>query len=144
MRFCLKRHIHLYWKISSCDDRLKKIATRLFASALTISVIRFSFISKDFKNSGGRRSGGEYRSEYFRDHYSRNFKSLVRSVCWEFVSEQDIQNCFKQIDDEVLKQFKIVYTRRLKGQKFIGFWSSKRNVLISKSGIGKYLGVQSK
>jgi hypothetical protein len=27
----------------------------------------------------------------------------------EFVSEQDIQNCFKQIDDEVLKQFKMVY-----------------------------------
>jgi hypothetical protein len=26
-----------------------------------------------------------------------------------FISESDIQNCFKQIDDEVLKQFKVVY-----------------------------------
>jgi hypothetical protein len=25
-----------------------------------------------------------------------------------FISESDIQNCFKQIDDEVLKQFKVV------------------------------------
>jgi hypothetical protein len=30
------------------------------------------------------------------------------TLCGRFISESDIQN-FKQIDDEVLKQFKVVY-----------------------------------
>jgi hypothetical protein len=36
-------------------------------------------------------------------------KALYDPFVGKFVSEQDIQNCFKQIDDEVLKQFKVVY-----------------------------------
>jgi hypothetical protein len=37
--------------------------------------------------------------------------------------EQDIQNCFKQIDDEVLKQFKAVYkVEIIKRKKLIGFF----------------------
>jgi hypothetical protein len=37
-----------------------------------------------------------------------------------FISESDIQKCFKQIDDEVLKQFKVVYKEGeiKKGRKF--------------------------
>jgi ATP-dependent helicase/DNAse subunit B len=35
-------------------------------------------------------------------------KALYDPFVGKFVSEQDIQNCFKQIDDEVLKQFKII------------------------------------
>jgi hypothetical protein len=75
----------------------------------------------------------EISSEYFRDHYSRNFKALYDPFVGEFVSEQDIQNCFKQIDDEVLKQFKIgIQGRRLKGRNLLAFEVAKRNVLISK------------
>jgi hypothetical protein len=36
-------------------------------------------------------------------------KSLYDPFVGRFISESDIQNCFKQIDDEVLKQFKVVY-----------------------------------
>jgi hypothetical protein len=64
-------------------------------------------------------------------------KALYDPFVGKFVSEQDIQNCFKQIDDEVLKQFKW-YIRRLKGRNLLAFEVAKRNVLISKSGIGKY------
>jgi hypothetical protein len=35
-------------------------------------------------------------------------KSLYDPFVGRFISESDIQNCF-QIDDEVLKQFKVVY-----------------------------------
>jgi hypothetical protein len=64
-------------------------------------------------------------------------KALYDPFVGKFVSEQDIQNCFKQIDDEVLKQFKW-YIRRLKRKEIYWLLVAKRNVLISKSGIGKY------
>jgi hypothetical protein len=47
-----------------------------------------------------------------------------------FISESDIQNCFKQIDDEVLKQFKVVYKEGeiKKGRNLLAFEVAKRNV----------------
>jgi hypothetical protein len=52
-------------------------------------------------------------------------KSLYDPFVGRFISESDIQNCF-QIDDEVLKQFKVVY----KDQEIGIYWllSGKRNV----------------
>jgi hypothetical protein len=46
----------------------------------------------------------EYRFEHFGNHYSWDIKITVWSFVGRFISESDIQNCFKQIDDEVLKQ----------------------------------------
>ena len=48
----------------------------------------------------------------------------------KFISESDIQNCFKQIDDEVLKQFKVVYKEGeiKKGRNLLAFEVAKRNV----------------
>jgi hypothetical protein len=43
-------------------------------------------------------------------------------------SEAAIENCFKQIDDEVLKQFKAVYKEKLKGRNLLAFEVAKRNV----------------
>ncbi|RKS26172.1 PD-(D/E)XK nuclease superfamily protein [Flavobacterium endophyticum] len=49
----------------------------------------------------------------------------------KFLSAEDIKNCIKQIDDEVLKQFKIVYKEGeiKKGRNLLAFEVAKRNVL---------------
>jgi len=48
----------------------------------------------------------------------------------KFISESDISNSFKQIDSEVLKQFKIVYKEGeiKKGRNLLAFEVAKRNV----------------
>jgi hypothetical protein len=55
-------------------------------------------------------------------------KSLYDPFVGRFIS--DIQNCFKQIDDEVLKQFKVVYKEGeiKKGRNLLAFEVAKRNV----------------
>ncbi len=57
-------------------------------------------------------------------------KVLYEPFIGRFISEQDIQNCFKLIDDEVLKQFKIVYKEGeiKKGRNLLAFEVAKRNV----------------
>jgi ATP-dependent helicase/DNAse subunit B len=48
----------------------------------------------------------------------------------KFISEADILNCFKQIDSEVLNQFKLVYKEGeiKKGRNLLAFEVAKRNV----------------
>jgi hypothetical protein len=50
-------------------------------------------------------------------------KSLYDPFVGRFISESDIQNCFKQIDAEVLKQFKVVYKEGeiKKGRNLLAF-----------------------
>jgi hypothetical protein len=57
-------------------------------------------------------------------------KSLYDPFVGRFISESDIQNCFKQIDDEVLKQFKVLYKEGeiKKGRNLLAFEVAKRNV----------------
>jgi hypothetical protein len=57
-------------------------------------------------------------------------RSLYDPFVGRFISESDIQNCFKQIDDEVLKQFKVVYKEGeiKKGRNLLAFEVAKRNV----------------
>ncbi|WP_339919099.1 PD-(D/E)XK nuclease family protein [uncultured Flavobacterium sp.] len=57
-------------------------------------------------------------------------KSLYDPFVGRFISESDIQKCFKQIDDEVLKQFKVVYKEGeiKKGRNLLAFEVAKRNV----------------
>jgi hypothetical protein len=57
-------------------------------------------------------------------------KSLYDPFIGRFISESDIQKCFKQIDDEVLKQFKVVYKEGeiKKGRNLLAFEVAKRNV----------------
>lgn len=57
-------------------------------------------------------------------------KVLYEPFIGRFVSEKDIENCFKQIDDEVLKQFKAVYKEGeiKKGRNLLAFEVAKRNV----------------
>jgi hypothetical protein len=55
-------------------------------------------------------------------------KSLYDPFVGRFISESDIQNCFKQIDDEVLKQFKVVYKEGeiKKGRNLLALEGRKR------------------
>jgi hypothetical protein len=57
-------------------------------------------------------------------------KSLYDPFVDKFISESDIENCFKQIDAEVLKQFKEVYKEGeiKKGRNLLAFEVAKRNV----------------
>ncbi|MBA0885377.1 PD-(D/E)XK nuclease family protein [Flavobacterium undicola] len=57
-------------------------------------------------------------------------KALYEPFIGKFISESDIDNCFKLIDDEVLKQFKIVYKEGeiKKGRNLLAFEVAKRNV----------------
>lgn len=56
---------------------------------------------------------------------------LYEPYIGKFLSANDIKNCIKLIDDEVLKQFKIVYKEGeiKKGRNLLAFEVAKRNVL---------------
>jgi hypothetical protein len=57
-------------------------------------------------------------------------KVLYEPFIGRFITEAAIENCFKQIDDEVLKQFKVVYKEGeiKKGRNLLAFEVAKRNV----------------
>ncbi len=57
-------------------------------------------------------------------------KALYDPFIGRFISESDISNCFKLLDDEVLKQFKLVYKEGeiKKGRNLLAFEVAKRNV----------------
>ena len=57
-------------------------------------------------------------------------KVLYEPFIGKFISEADIENCFKLIDAEVLKQFKAVYKEGeiKKGRNLLAFEVAKRNV----------------
>ena len=57
-------------------------------------------------------------------------KFLIEPFIGKVLSEKDIQNCFEKLDDEVLKQFKLVYREGeiKKGRNLLAFEVAKRNV----------------
>ncbi|MBJ2123874.1 PD-(D/E)XK nuclease family protein [Flavobacterium sp. IB48] len=57
-------------------------------------------------------------------------KALYEPFIGKFISENDLSNCFKLLDDEVLKQFKLVYKEGeiKKGRNLLAFEVAKRNV----------------
>jgi hypothetical protein len=57
-------------------------------------------------------------------------KALYDPFIGKFISEFDISNCFDLLDDEVLKQFKLVYKEGeiKKGRNLLAFEVAKRNV----------------
>ncbi|WKL46419.1 PD-(D/E)XK nuclease family protein [Flavobacterium pectinovorum] len=57
-------------------------------------------------------------------------KTLYEPFIGKFISETDISNCFKLLDNEVLKQFKLVYKEGeiKKGRNLLAFEVAKRNV----------------
>lgn len=57
-------------------------------------------------------------------------EALYTPFIGKFISEEDISNCFKLLDNEVLKQFKLVYKEGeiKKGRNLLAFEVAKRNV----------------
>ncbi|WP_281231587.1 PD-(D/E)XK nuclease family protein [Flavobacterium gelatinilyticum] len=57
-------------------------------------------------------------------------KALYEPFIGRFISETDLLNCFKLLDDEVLKQFRLVYKEGeiKKGRNLLAFEVAKRNV----------------
>ncbi|GGF20000.1 PD-(D/E)XK nuclease family protein [Flavobacterium limi] len=57
-------------------------------------------------------------------------EALYTPFIGKFISEEDISNCFKLLDDEVLRQFKLVYKEGeiKKGRNLLAFEVAKRNV----------------
>jgi hypothetical protein len=57
-------------------------------------------------------------------------KSLYEPFIGKFISEHDLSNCLKLLDEEVLKQFKLVYKEGeiKKGRNLLAFEVAKRNV----------------
>ena len=57
-------------------------------------------------------------------------KALYEPFIGKCISENDLLNCFKLLDDEVLKQFKLVYKEGeiKKGRNLLAFEVAKRNV----------------
>ncbi|KAF2512078.1 PD-(D/E)XK nuclease family protein [Flavobacterium zhairuonense] len=57
-------------------------------------------------------------------------KGLYEPFIGKFISEEDITKCFTLLDDEVLKQFKVVYKEGeiKKGRNLLAFEVAKRNV----------------
>lgn len=57
-------------------------------------------------------------------------KALYDPFIGKFLSEHDIANCFKLLDQEVLKQFKLIYKEGeiKKGRNLLAFEVAKRNV----------------
>jgi hypothetical protein len=57
-------------------------------------------------------------------------KALYDPFTGKFISESDIENCFKLLDAEVLRQFKVVYKEGeiKKGRNLLAFEVAKRNV----------------
>ncbi|MDP5198107.1 PD-(D/E)XK nuclease family protein [Flavobacterium sp. DG2-3] len=57
-------------------------------------------------------------------------KALYEPFIGKFISEGDLLNCYKLLDDEVLKQFKLVYKEGeiKKGRNLLAFEVAKRNV----------------
>jgi hypothetical protein len=58
-----------------------------------------------------------------------NFRRICKTINWKISSSEDIKIVFK-IDEEVLKQFKLVYKEGeiKKGRNLLAFEVAKRNV----------------
>lgn len=57
-------------------------------------------------------------------------RALYEPLIAKFITEEDIKNCFAKVDDEVLKQFRIVYKEGeiKKGRNLLAFEVARRNV----------------
>jgi len=120
-------------KSESVMRRLKEIAEKGFSpSALTSYVrnpIQFYF-QKILRISEVEEVEENIALNTLGTIIHETLKVLYEPFIGRFISELDIQNCFKKIDTEVLKQFKLVYKEGeiKKGRNLLAFEVAKRNV----------------
>ncbi len=120
-------------KSESVMERLKEIAEKGFSPSALTSYIR-NPIQFYFQKILRIREVEEVEENIALNTLGtiihETLKALYEPFIGKYISETDILNCFKQIDSEVLKQFKVVYKEGeiKKGRNLLAFEVAKRNV----------------
>jgi len=120
-------------KSESVMERLKEIAITGFSPSALTSYIR-NPIEFYFQKVLRIREVEEVEENIALNTLGtiihETLKALYEPFIGKFISENDILNCFKLLDDEVLKQFKLVYKEGeiKKGRNLLAFEVAKRNV----------------
>ncbi|MFB9077712.1 PD-(D/E)XK nuclease family protein [Flavobacterium procerum] len=114
-------------------ERLKEIATVGFSPSALTSYIR-NPIEFYFQKILRIREVEEVEENIALNTLGtiihETLKELYTPFIGKFISEEDLANCFKLLDNEVLKQFKLVYKEGeiKKGRNLLAFEVAKRNV----------------
>jgi hypothetical protein len=120
-------------KSEAVMERLREIATTGFSPSALTSYIR-NPIDFYFQKILRIREVEEVEENIALNTLGtiihETLKALYEPFIGKFISENDISNCFKLLDDEVLKQFKVVYKEGeiKKGRNLLAFEVAKRNV----------------
>ena len=120
-------------KSESVMLRLKEIAEKGFSPSALTSYIRNPiqfYFQKILRISEVEEVEENIALNTLGTIIHETLRVLYEPFIDKFISETDIINCFKQIDDEVLKQFKLVYKEGeiKKGRNLLAFEVAKRNV----------------
>ena len=120
-------------KSDAVMERLKEIASKGFSPSALTSYIR-NPIDFYFQKILRIREVEEVEENIALNTLGtiihETLKALYDPFIGKFISESDILNCFKLLDNEVLKQFKLVYKEGeiKKGRNLLAFEVAKRNV----------------
>lgn len=120
-------------KSEAVMDRLKEIALQGFSPSALTSYIR-NPIDFYFQKILRIREVEEVEENIALNTLGTiihgTLEALYKPFIEKFISEADLLNCFKLLDDEVLKQFKLVYKEGeiKKGRNLLAFEVAKRNV----------------
>ena len=120
-------------KSESVMARLKEIAEKGFSPSALTSYIRNPiqfYFQKILRISEVEEVEENIALNTLGTIIHETLKVLYEPFIGKFISESDLSNCFKQIDAEVLKQFKLVYKEGeiKKGRNLLAFEVAKRNV----------------
>lgn len=120
-------------KSDSVMIRLKEIAEKGFSPSALTSYIRNPiqfYFQKILRISEVEEVEENIALNTLGTIIHETLKVLYEPFIGKFISESDLLSCFKQIDAEVLKQFKLVYKEGeiKKGRNLLAFEVAKRNV----------------
>jgi len=120
-------------KSESVMERLKEIAEKGFSPSALTSYIRNPiqfYFQKILRIKEVEEVEENIALNTLGTIIHETLKALYEPFIGKFISETDILNCFKLIDSEVLKQFKVVYKEGeiKKGRNLLAFEVAKRNV----------------
>lgn len=121
-------------KSESVMIRLKEIAENGFSPSALTSYIRNPiqfYMQKILRISEVEEVEENIALNTLGTIIHETLRVLYEPFIGKFLAAEDIKNCIKQIDSEVLKQFKIVYKEGeiKKGRNLLAFEVAKRNVL---------------